>query len=175
MAQQGAKRIICAGTGHDAFGSVASIQERVTAFNRANALAKAAGCQFGLHNHWWEFTNVDGRSGFDVMLDLGLDDDVFFEIDTYWVQTAWLDAPSTVAKYSHRTPLLHIKDGPTGVASDMTAVGAGVMDVKGVIEAGSNAEWLVVELDRCASDMLTAVKESIDYLDSNGLGHKRQA
>jgi hypothetical protein len=49
----------------------------------------------------------------------------------------------------------------------MTAVGDGVLDVPGIIAAGEgNTEWLIVELDRCASDMLTAVDKSQKYLAS---------
>ena len=173
LKMQGASRIVCAGMGRDQFGSVESVQGRVEVFNAANAIAKAAGAQFGVHNHWWEFANIDGRSGFDVMIDLGLDDDIFFELDTYWIQTSWLNAVEVVGKYSARTPLLHIKDGPTGKASNMVAVGDGVMDVAGVIAAGKGAEWLVVELDRCDSDMMTAVEGSINYLVANGLGRGR--
>lgn len=30
-------------------------------------------------------------------------------------------------------------------------------------------EWMIVELDRCATDMLDAVKKSCAYLTSHGL------
>lgn len=169
----GSNRLICAGTGHDRFGSIDSIKERVATFNEANAVAKGAGLQFGLHNHWWEFVNVDGRSGMDILIEEGLDEDIFFELDTYWIQTAWLNPTEVVSKYAGRVPLLHVKDGPTGIASNMTAVGDGVMDYQRIIAAAPNCEWLVVELDRCDTDMLTAVKGSIDYLIAEGLGHGR--
>lgn len=169
----GCQKVICAGTGRDSFSSLTDIEARAEVFNQANDNAKAAGLQFGLHNHWWEFVNVDGRSAMDVLIACGLEDDIFFEIDTYWVQTAWLDPAAVVAKYSDRTPLLHIKDGPTGIASDMTAVGTGVMRFDQIIPAAKVAEWLVVELDRCATDMLTAVSQSITWLTENGLGRGR--
>ena len=53
----------------------------------------------------------------------------------------------------------------------MTAVGSGSMDIPAVVNAATSAEWLVVELDRCDTDMIAAVKGSIDYLTSKGLGH----
>jgi uncharacterized protein YbaP (TraB family) len=47
----------------------------------------------------------------------------------------------------------------------MTAVGDGVLDYPDFIEAAlSSAEWLIVELDRCATDMMTAVEKSYRYL-----------
>lgn len=164
----GSDRIICAGTGAEQFGTSADIAERIATFNIANVLAKAHGLRFGLHNHWWEFATVDGRLAFDTLLG-GLDDDIFLELDTYWIQTANVDAANYVAQQAPRTPLLHIKDGPATLNGAMVAVGKGVMDVPGVIAAAHSAEWLIVELDRCATDMLTAVAESYAYLVGNGL------
>ena len=172
MAALGASRLICAGTGRDQFGTLADVKERAQTFNEANAVAKANGLSFGLHNHWWEYTMVDGRRAYDILQE-DLDDDIFFEIDTYWVQSAGFDAATEVAKLNERAPLLHIKDGSTKQEDSMLAVGSGVMDVPKIIAAGTNAEWLVVELDRCETDMMTAVKESIQYLTREGLGRGR--
>jgi hypothetical protein len=56
----------------------------------------------------------------------------------------------------------------------MTAVGDGVMDWPSVIQAGQGrAEWLIVELDRCATDMLEAVSRSYTYLTQKGYAHGR--
>ena len=51
----------------------------------------------------------------------------------------------------------------------MTAVGAGRMPVAEILAACPSAEWHVVELDRCATDMLTAVRDSIAWLTGHGL------
>ncbi len=167
----GNNRLICAYVDPSNFRTIDNIKGIVAQFNEANAIAKAAGLTFVYHNHWFEFGNVDGRNGYEVMIDEGLEDDVLFELDNYWVQTANIDAAEIVAKYADRTPLLHIKDGPTGYASNMTALGTGVMDYRKIIPLATSAEWLVVELDRCDTDMLTAVSESINWLKAEGLGH----
>jgi sugar phosphate isomerase/epimerase len=53
----------------------------------------------------------------------------------------------------------------------MTAVGDGVMDFPAIIKAGENyTEWLIVEVDRCATDMVLAVEKSLKHLVLNGLG-----
>lgn len=173
MHAMGNDKLICAWVNPDNFKSIDSIKALVERFNESNAIAKAAGLKFGFHNHWFEFWNVDGRSGLQVMIDEGMDNDIFFEIDTYWAQTARVDPVAEIARYADRVKLLHIKDGPTGHASNMTAVGTGVMDFHKIIPAATSAEWLIVELDRCATDMLTAVKESIEYLTAEGLGRGR--
>jgi sugar phosphate isomerase/epimerase len=107
----------------------------------------------------------------DVMLE-HLDPDVFFEVDVYWVQTAGQDPVQVVHHLDSRAPLLHVKDGPCQMDADMTALGEGVVDIPGVAAAGARStEWLVVELDRCATDMLEAVRKSYRYLIEKGLGH----
>jgi sugar phosphate isomerase/epimerase len=168
MRDLGSKRVVAGGTGHDKFSTSADIAERITTFNAANALAKAHGLRFGLHNHWWEFVKIDGRYAFDMLLD-GLDDDIFLELDIYWLKAAGVDTANYIAQLADRTPLLHVKDGPATMEDAMSAVGAGVVDVPAAIAAADSAEWLIVELDRCDTDMLTAITESYDYLVSNGL------
>jgi sugar phosphate isomerase/epimerase len=49
----------------------------------------------------------------------------------------------------------------------MTAVGEGTVDMPAVLEAAqAHAEWLIVELDECATDMMEAVDKSYRYLAS---------
>jgi sugar phosphate isomerase/epimerase len=53
----------------------------------------------------------------------------------------------------------------------MLAVGEGKMDFAPIIEAShGTCDWLIVELDRCASDMMEAVANSYKYLVSEELG-----
>jgi len=51
----------------------------------------------------------------------------------------------------------------------MTAVGAGKMPVAAILAAAPAVEWKVVELDACATDMMTAVGDSITWLVNHGL------
>ena len=42
----------------------------------------------------------------------------------------------------------------------MMPIGSGVLDFPAIIQAGgSHTEWWIVELDRCATDMVEAVQE----------------
>jgi sugar phosphate isomerase/epimerase len=103
-----------------------------------------------------------------------MDESIFFELDTYWVQTGGLDPAAVLRELGSRAPFLHIKDGPTTPEGDMVAVGQGEMNFPALFAAAQKPEWLVVELDRCATDMMTAVRESYDYLISHNFakGHK---
>lgn len=157
------------GYGPDDFNSLDKIKATCEKFNEAAETAKAHGMTYGIHNHWWEFIEVEGRRVYEVMLE-HLSPEVFFEVDVYWVQTGGCDPVEVVKHLGERAPVLHIKDGPCDRESDMTAVGDGIVDIPGVIAAGgAHTEWQIVELDRCATDMVEAVRKSYEYLVGNGL------
>jgi sugar phosphate isomerase/epimerase len=165
---------IVSGKGPDDFRTPDAIKATCDLFNEANANAKAAGMQFGIHNHWWEYLKVGDRYAYEIMLDL-LDPEITLEIDTYWVQVAGPNPAEIVAQMGARSPLLHIKDGPATKGEPMLPIGSGVLDWPSIVGAGgSHTEWLIVELDRCAIDMVEAVQSSYDYLVGEGLarGHR---
>ncbi|MGC9397543.1 MAG: sugar phosphate isomerase/epimerase family protein [Anaerolineae bacterium] len=149
------------------FRSRAGVWKACALLNEANVVVRQkAGGTLLYHNHWFEFTAVEGETAFEI-LNGCLDPTIGFEVDTYWVRTAGLDPVALLRDLGNRSPLLHIKDGPATMEAAMTAVGAGVMDVPRILEAAS-PEWLIVELDRCDTDMLTAVEESYAYLSKIG-------
>tara|TARA_B100000579_G_scaffold386031_1_gene357486 strand:- start:15 stop:770 length:756 start_codon:yes stop_codon:yes gene_type:complete len=151
-------------TSRDDFHSIDSIKALCARWNQAAEVADEFDLELGLHNHWWEFSQVEGRTAFDVLLE-DLDERVFFQIDTYWVNTGGGEASKIVETLGERAPLLHIKDGPCTQDSDMVAVGEGEMDFAPIIEASHGAsDWLIVELDRCETDMMEAVEKSYNYL-----------
>ncbi len=160
---------LVSGYGPDNFKTVDDIKQSCAVFNEVNAGARARGLTFLVHNHWWEYLKVDGRYVYHIMLE-ELDPSIQFELDTYWIQTAGCDPVAVIKEYGARAPLLHIKDGPATKEANMQALGTGSIDVPGLLEAGKgNVEWLIVELDRCATDMAEAVKQSYDYLASINL------
>ena len=128
----------------------------------------------GYHNHWWEYKQLNGTATLDLML-AELDDSVFLQIDTYWAQVGGLDAVEVVKQVGARAPLLHLKDGPLDTDGNMTAVGGGKMNVPAIVQASADTvDWHIVELDRCATDMLQAVEDSYKYLTSNGLARGKR-
>ena len=151
------------------FETLDAIKRVCERLNRAGEFAQANSLSLGYHNHWWEFKQLEGQATLDLML-AELDDAVFLQIDVYWVQVGGLDAVEVVKRVGERAPLIHLKDGPMNQDDAMLAVGAGGMPIAAIIEAtAATAEWHIVELDRCDTDMLQAVQDSYAYLTSNGL------
>jgi len=166
----GIKRII-SGKGADSFKTLDLVKNTCDIFNQSAQVARENGLSFGIHNHWWEFEILDGKPVYKYMLDY-LDKSVLFEVDVYWAAVAGANPAAVVAELGSRAPLLHIKDGPAVKGPPQTAVGDGKIDVPAIVKAsGKNAEWLIVELDNCATDMLEAVKKSYSYLVGKGFAH----
>ncbi len=171
------KRMIWHGWPEDKrYSNLDGTKELINIYNEASQYAKANGLQFGLHNHWWEYRNrVGDRFVYEWLLE-GVDKDIFFEIDTYWVKVARQDPAAIVAKFGKRAELLHMKDGPAiwrdTLAEDnpdpMVPLGKGVQNFPAIVKAAdSNVKWMVIEMDVVASDVFQAVKESRDYLLKN--------
>jgi len=129
------------------------------------------GMTLALHNHWWEFAPVPGSAN-DRLIHHRLQaecPDVEFELDAYWAANfGAVDVVDEMRRIASRAPLLHIKDGPLSKGEPMVAVGSGTQPITNIIAAADAdvLEWLVGELDDCATDMLTAVGESRTYLDN---------
>ena len=162
----GIKRLL-SGKGRDDYSSHDKIKATSDLFNEASETAVANGMTFGIHNHWWEYLEVEGRYAYQVMLE-HLNPEVFFQIDAYWVQTAGPDPAAVIQELGARAPLIHIKDGPCVRDEPMQALGEGITDFHQVVAAGEYADWWIVELDRCATDMMEAVVKSYTYMVDNG-------
>lgn len=155
---------LVSGKGPDDFKTLDLIAQTCELFNEGAAVARANGLRLSVHNHWWEFGEIDGRRVYQVMLE-HLSPDVLFEVDVYWVQTGGCDPATVLRELGPRARLLHMKDGPCKTEVPMVALGEGNVDLPAVVEAsGGNAEWLIVELDECATDMFEAVEKSYRYL-----------
>jgi len=160
------------------YSSLEGTKELISIYNEAAKFAKGNGLQFGLHNHWWEYRNkVGGKLVYEILLQ-ELDQDIFFEMDTYWVKVAGHNPANIIAKLGTRAKFLHIKDGPAlyndKLAIDnpdpMTAVGKGTQNFPAIIKAANgNPEFLVIEMDKLATDVFDALKESFDYMIDNKL------
>lgn len=133
-------------------------------YNRANEICAAHSMRFGIHNHWWEFEAVEDRYPYQILI-AEMEPTIFFELDAYWAKTAGVDPVVALKELEHRVPLIHIKDGPATQDDCMVAVGQGTMDVPSLIETSNEkVDWYIIELDRCATDMFCAVRESRRYL-----------
>jgi sugar phosphate isomerase/epimerase len=172
----------------DAMQSLDKVLEFCDGANAAAGRLADHGISLYYHNHHIEFAKYDGRYLLDIIADraplLGL------ELDVHWIQRGGLDPVSTIAKYSDRVAMIHLKDYRIGqlpesafaalsagdVPAFMTAftgvvqfaeVGEGNLDFRGIIEqsVASDAKYLLVEQDdlygRNVFDALTTSRTNL--------------
>lgn len=164
LAQTLGCRFLGSSTSRELFQTATGIRQQAEQFNRAAETCRARGITCVLHNHWWEFTPVEGRCAYEWLLD-ALAPTVHLQLDVYWAQTGGQNPADWIRRLGRRAPLLHIKDGPCVVGQPMTAVGKGRVDIPACLQAARDtAEWFIVELDECATDMLEAVRDSARFL-----------
>lgn len=163
--------LIISGLGPKDFETPEAMKAGLERLGEAAQLVADKGMNFGYHNHWWEFEKVDGQTPYEKMLQAI--PNLSSQLDVYWAANfGAVDVLELLARHAKRIPSLHIKDGPLVKGEPHTAVGAGKMDIPAVINAADEnvLQWLVVELDECATDMTEAVRESCKYLVGEGLG-----
>ncbi|MBI5671418.1 MAG: sugar phosphate isomerase/epimerase [Chloroflexi bacterium] len=173
MAALNCKRVVCPWMPPEEFHSRDSIKRVCDKLNEADAVCRDNGLTLLYHNHWFEPQPVEGKPAYQIMQEY-LNPTVLFEIDTYWVKVGGLDPAAVVRELGSRAPLLHIKDGPGDRNEAMVAVGEGYMDWSSLFTAAEGTmEWAIVELDRCDTDMLQAVRQSYTYLTGKGFARGR--
>lgn len=159
------------GFGPDSFGSGDDCRKNADGLQAGALLLKKEGLRLAYHNHWWEFDRkFNNQYPHQILMESA--PDLYAQLDTYWAAVGGVNVPKIISQLNQRIPLLHIKDGPINKDQPMTSVGDGKMVWEPIIRAAHEniLEWLIVELDHCATDMLAAVKKSLLYLAQQGFG-----
>lgn len=135
--------------------------------NQGGEWCKQAGLQLAYHNHDFEFQQMEGQTGMDILLkdtDRSL---VQFEMDIYWVSFAGKDPIELIKKNPGRFPLWHVKDMDNTPQKKFTEVGNGVIDFKEIFKCKkkSGMQHFFVEQDVSAAP-LQSIQTSMDYLKS---------
>ncbi len=136
------------------------------ALNKAGEMAQNGGLNLAYHNHDFEFKNVDGQTGFDLLVS-GTDPKlVFFELDLYWAAKAGHNPIDLFAKHPGRFAMWHVKDMDNTPKKFFTEVGKGVIDFRAIFkkQAQSGMKYFFVEQDVCPGSPFDSLAISIDYL-----------
>ena len=104
--------------------------------NVAGKKAKAAGLEFGYHNHDFEFAPIDGTTGWEIVTTQTDRSLVHLELDLYWATRAGQDPLALMQRWPGRVTCVHVKDIGPPPARDFADVGAGSIDFKTIIAKG---------------------------------------
>jgi len=139
-------------------------------FNRAGERARARGLRFAYHNHYTEFTVVNGgQRPFDVLLANTDPSLVFFQMDVFWVVRGGGDPRALIRQHPTRFTMLHIKDSAGPPEHAMVDLGAGKIHFADILSEDAALKHVVkhsfVEHDQPADPMAFA-KRAFDYLSA---------
>jgi sugar phosphate isomerase/epimerase len=140
--------------------------------NKAGAMARRAGFEFGYHNHHFEFLRVDdgsGRRAWDILTSVADSRLVHIELDIYWAWRGAADPVDLLRTHRTRIKQFHVKD--MDIESSFADPGTGLIDFARVFAA--NATWggvkeFIVERD----DAGTGDREPADALDTARVGYE---
>lgn len=145
-------------------------------FNKFGEKARAAGIQFGYHNHTPEFRDVgNGLNGYQILQKETEPSLVTFELDCGWATVAGQDAAKLIGEYGKRITMLHLKDfgpAPAGQPTDKrasTEIGYGIVDFKPLLSAANAAEIAHAFIEQEEFDKPTFEALKIDYNNINTL------
>lgn len=135
-------------------------------FNKAGETARAKGIQFAYHNHDSEFTPVESRLPYDLLLEETDPRLVQFEMDLYWITKGGQDPLKYFAKWPGRFPLVHVKDMDATPQRYFAEAGKGTIDFKRIFQKAKQAgiRHYFYEQDEVPGSPFDAAKTSYDYL-----------
>jgi len=135
--------------------------------NKAAALCKDAGIMLAYHNHDFEFIQLPGGKGYDVLLTYTDPSLVKFELDLYWAVKGGQDPIAIFKQHPGRFPLWHVKDMDKTVNTKNTEVGLGSIDFKKIFKNAklSGMKHFYVEMDTFQIDPFESIAKSYQYID----------
>lgn len=135
--------------------------------NEIGSKCREKGISLGYHNHDFEFIQFNGQYGFDLLLENTDPDNLFIELDTFWVEFAGLHSVDIIEKYKERCKLLHIKEMKNAETKENTEVGKGIMPFEAITALGKQYQvsWYIVEQERFDIPQLQSIQESFAHLN----------
>lgn len=166
----------------------ADVQRRCDDFNAFGKLCKEYGIKMIYHNHWQEFHSYKGKTLYDYMMENTDPELMSIELDTYWAVRALVDPVDIINKYGSRIELLHQKDYPLNVISELdiwqsankddlfdqfqdehtprffTEIGKGILKIQDYIDAGNEngVPYMIVEQDFSELGEIPGIRASMN-------------
>jgi sugar phosphate isomerase/epimerase len=138
--------------------AIDDVKRAAEEFNTMGAQSARAGIQQGLHNEEFEFTTVDGKRTYDLLLDLLDPNLITFQFQCSAISRGY-DAAEYFTRYPGRFTSMHVQDW-SAAANKTVAAGQGDLDWKKIFSAAKigGLKNYFVELN------LDAMKASVLYL-----------
>ena len=134
--------------------------------NKAGEICKTANLQLAYHNHDFEFFNIKGQKGYDILLKETDANLVKMEMDIYWVISAGYNPVDLFKANPGRFPMLHVKDMDKINKKMNTEIGNGSIDFKKIFKLAKLAgvkHYYVEQENNYKPDIVSSINTSSDY------------
>jgi sugar phosphate isomerase/epimerase len=171
----GLKWMVCPMLPKAQWGSPESFRKAAATFNDWGKQCQQHGMRFAFHNHNYEFQDLKGTTGYDILLKETDPELVWLEMDTYWITQAGRDPVLLLSQLGKRVRLLHLKDRKVGVptsqvldasAEHFTEVGNGTIQWRALLALAQKLgiEHYYVEQDESDKSPMESLKISYTFL-----------
>lgn len=135
--------------------------------NSAGTIARRRGIWLGFHTEPDNFPRIDGKVPYDVFVERLDPKVVRLQLDIGNVAMAGADPLEFLKRWRDRYDSFHIKDIPTLGKVQDTELGAGVLDIKGILGAAGNlsGKLLYVEQEG-ATDAIASARRDYAFLSA---------
>lgn len=137
--------------------------------DETGAKLRKEGLRFLYHNHHMEFNRIGKKTILEMIYELTDPENLWAELDTYWVQHGGADPVEWIGRMKGRTRHLHCKDmGMNGAECVYAEVGEGNLNWPRIVKAArkSGIEWFIVEQDTSRRDTLESAAMSCRTLQT---------
>jgi sugar phosphate isomerase/epimerase len=159
--EAGVKYIVQPWMGEQGYNSLEGLKKYCEYFDAVGEKCREKGILFGYHNHDGEFAELEGEVIYDYMLQNTNPENVFFQLDLYWIKEGGKEATDYFNEYPGRFLLWHVKD-------DKELGASGEMDFESSFELAGKAgvQYLIVEVEKYNFDPIVSVEKSLEYLQN---------
>lgn len=135
--------------------------------NRASKIVKDAGLKLAYHNHDIEFFDLNGTTGYDILLQETDPDLVDFEMDLYWMFSAKKDLLKYFKEHAGRFTMWHVKDMRKSDKTLNTEIGNGLIDFKPIFEQAKLAglKYPLVEQENFEINAFESITKSASMMN----------
>jgi sugar phosphate isomerase/epimerase len=171
----GLKWMVCPMLPKGQWGSPEGFRRAAATFNQWGKQCQQHGMRFAYHNHNYEFQDLKGTTGFDILVKETDPELVWLEMDVYWITQAGRDPVLLLNQLGKRVRLLHLKDRKADVptsqvldssAEHFTEAGNGTIAWRPLLALAQKLgiEHYFVEQDESDKSPMDSLKISYTFL-----------
>ena len=150
------------------FDTEAGVKAFAEKLKVVSEVVKKNGLKLAYHNHSFEFKDLGGKTGYEILLKELAPSVIDFEIDLYWAVRGNQDVFKIFENNKGRFAMWHIKDRKKTDASKNTEIGNGDIDYVKILKAAKLAgiKYSIVEQENFDIDPYESIAKSNQYLKS---------